>query len=253
MIYINPEGFKDGWGGEVEKLAKIQIDNSLALGWKPEDIMLVTNFNYEYNGIKPVIIGKENYFELKPTATKIMAIVDLFDKGLIGDDLYWFHDFDVFQLERDIEPRLEKGKIGITDYGITRIGPDVDRRWSTGIIFFRKDAQDVFKWIKRAVYSHQANEEISLLAICRHNRYNILDRIQKLNITYNLATRKRDVSKTYEIAEKPLKIIHFHPFDTRPVELGNDNIGVCVYGKNKLNKVLVSDTLIKLFKKHEII
>ena len=46
LIYIGPT---DKFDDEHEVLTKIQIDNSLDLGWKKEDILLVTNFPYEYN------------------------------------------------------------------------------------------------------------------------------------------------------------------------------------------------------------
>jgi hypothetical protein len=48
LIYISPE---HKFLPEYDKLVRIQIDNSLELGWKKEDIMLVTNFIFEYNGV----------------------------------------------------------------------------------------------------------------------------------------------------------------------------------------------------------
>jgi hypothetical protein len=254
LIYISPNKFTDGWNNEIELLAKIQIDNSLEMGWKKEDIIIVTNFEYKYRGVKAIILSEDNYCDFSPTATKINAIVDLFEKGLIGDDLYWFHDWDAFQLE-PLEVDVQ-GQIGLTDYGVTRCGPEVDRRWSTGVIFFRKDSKDVFDWIKDAVYKYQRNEEISLLAMCRHNKHGINERIKKIDVSYNLATRKRNIGLTYDKAEKPIKVIHFHPLDKRPV-LGTggryNNLDVCIYGRNPMNKVLASERLIKLFKKYQII
>ena len=62
LIFISPAG---GFPKEHEELTKMQIDNSLELGWKPEDILLVTNFDYEYRGIKAVDeFVKENNLEL---------------------------------------------------------------------------------------------------------------------------------------------------------------------------------------------
>ena len=78
------------------------------------------------------------------------------------------------------------------------------------------------------------------------------DRIKTLNITYNAATRKRILEEIYEKADKPIKVWHFHPFDKRPVWEGHDNMDVCVYGKNPWNEVLISDTLVEIFKKHNI-
>ena len=41
---------------------KAQIDNSLAFGWKPEDIIIATNFEFEYNGVKTVIFENQSKF-----------------------------------------------------------------------------------------------------------------------------------------------------------------------------------------------
>ena len=258
LIYLNPsKAFIDySWGNENETLAKIQIDNSLALGWKKADIMLITNFEYEYRGIKSMVVSDELFCELRNTATKILVILHLFDQGLIGDDLYWFHDFDAFQLEKITEEELDLGKspFALTDYGKSIISESRSRRWSTGSIFFRKESEWIFRMIKDKVYQYQNNEEVALLVLTRRNRGNINEVIKKLNITYNLATRYRDVSACYEMADKPLKVIHFHPFDKRwlHTELG-DNIACCVYGKNRLKRVLVSRRLKNLFKKYNII
>lgn len=257
MIHLNPlKRFIDSsWGNESEVLAKIQIENSLALGWKPKDIMLVTNFYYKYGGIEPLVVPDELFCDLKPTATKIQVILYLFEKGLIGDELYWYHDLDAFQLEKITEKELKLGDspFALTDYGVSTINAGRSKRWSTGTIFFKKGSKFIFELIRDKVYQYQANEEVALLALTRRNKAKMNALIKKLNITYNLATRKRDVSACYEMAEKPLKVIHFHPFDKRKVELGNNNIGVCVFGKNRLNKVLVNERIINLFHKHKVI
>jgi hypothetical protein len=50
LIHINP--VSKIFSPEHEDLTRIQIDNSLELRWKKEEILLVTNFPYEYRGIK---------------------------------------------------------------------------------------------------------------------------------------------------------------------------------------------------------
>ena len=257
FIYINiSKSFSppdEGWKGECDVLIKVAIDNSLALGWKKEDIMVVTNFEYEYNGVIATVVGDENYCEFSPTASKINVIIDLFNKGLIGKELYWFHDIDAFQLEpiTEEEINLKPGCIGLTDYGVTTMRNKEFFRWSTGTIFFRDDTKDVFELLKGAVYKYKANEEVALLALRNHNR-SVLSRLQTLDITYNVATRKRDVVATYEKAQKPLKVIHFHPFDKRLLWNSYDNMDTIFRGKNSLEKVLLSDKLIELFKKYGI-
>jgi hypothetical protein len=250
LIYINPkrnfsqEWIKNGeflWKDETEVLLKIQIDNSLALGWKPEDIMVVLNFPWEYNGVKAIEVGDENYCDFAPTASKINAICTLFERGLIDDDLYWFHDNDAFQLE-PLEVDV-KDEIALTDYGIVRGDPKTSERWSTGTLFFRKGAEDVFKMLRHAVnHSYKRNEEIALLAMTRCNYGHINDRIRKIDISYNFATRGRKVLETYEIADKPLKVFHFHPFDPRKVMGEKNNIEIAPQ--------FITETLQIILKKH---
>lgn len=256
--YINPAGkfTNPDWGDEPDKLVKIQIDNSLELGWKREDIVLVTNFPYEYNGVKAVVVSTDNYCaHSSGTPSKINVILTLYDMGIIND-IFWFHDFDAFQLQPITveELGLIPGGIALTDYGFRRSRAVrlYLNRWSTGTVFFDPGSRDVFEWIKIAVYKYMANEEVSLLALTRHNKHGINSRIKKLNLTYNLATRRRDIKLCYEICDKPLKVIHFHPSDPRLTSLMRTNMDVCFYGKSELGNSLMSDGLRNLFTKHGI-
>ena len=86
FIYVNPNGFDE----ESGKLTKIQIDNSLELGWPIEDILLVTNFPYEHNGVNAYVVDIErSYCPFVATASKIKTVDYLFDIDFIGDDIYW--------------------------------------------------------------------------------------------------------------------------------------------------------------------
>ena len=76
LIYISPTGSFDNdrpdlASNDAGQLVKVQIENSLALGWKPEDIMLITNFDYLYGDIKAIVLKDVGFFERKPQATKI--------------------------------------------------------------------------------------------------------------------------------------------------------------------------------------
>ena len=118
LIYINPN---HSFSKEYVTMSKIQIDNSLDLGWKPEDIMMVTNFPYEYKGIKSIVVGDE-YFYTPPSTLKFPAVARMFENNMIGNDLYWMHDFDSFQLvPLDSDERIiqEMGgrDMGLCDYG----------------------------------------------------------------------------------------------------------------------------------------
>src|SRR4051812_8081694 len=92
---------------ETAALVKIQIDNSLDLGWKREDILPVTDFEYQYNGVKALVIPSGIYYDFDLSAGKIPVIAYLLNqKILASNELYWCHDFDAFELNKILEPEL---------------------------------------------------------------------------------------------------------------------------------------------------
>ncbi len=259
LIYLHPDRkFTNGhYDNETELLPKIQIDNSLALGWEKDDILLVTNFHYEYNGVKSLVVSTDNFNIYKPTATKINVIVDLYDKGII-DGLFWYHDLDAFQLEKiteeEVKAMLVDHDLALTDYGITTINEGRNKRWSTGTLFFDGRARYIFDTWKFENYRYKENEEIILLEILKKKRNQIMKkRINRINITYNLASRRRNIPATYEIAEKPVKVVHFHPMDKRLMDKKHTNIEIFLQGKGGLDKPLVTNGLSHLFQAHGIV
>ena len=237
LIHLNAPKYE--WQKEVEPLLKIQIDNS-RLYWKREDIWLITNFPYEYNGIKARVVNDSLFCAFKPTVTKVNVILNLFHQRMIENgELYWFHDLDAFQLAPVIVDFEED--MALTDYGVTTIRESYNNRWSTGSWFFKKGARDIFRKIYVKSEADLVNEEAALGRVIKESP-SIGQRIKKLNITYNFATRKRDVDKMLEIAEKPLKVLHFHPTDTRRISNGLTNMEYC--------QTFMEEELKELFKKH---
>ncbi|MDO8619477.1 MAG: hypothetical protein Q7R49_06080 [Candidatus Daviesbacteria bacterium] len=267
LIYINPR--KD-FDDESKIAIKIQIDNSLDLGWKREDIMLVTNFPYEYNGVIALQSGDENYCPYFPPASKICTIVELFEKGFIEKgQIYWFHDLDVFQneaiTEAEIISELSTAEFGLTDKGRMP-------QWNTGTIFFKGSASDIFRMIKELSRKYETNEEFALRAITTNNilwatvrsalnndqiiladipgAENCDKRVKKINISYNL--RPWNIDSTYRMAIKPIRAVQFHPLEARPCISGVTPLEFFMYGKNKINTVLMPERLIKIFIQHGI-
>ena len=254
IIYI---GKYNKFDQENEVLIKVQIDNSLELGWKKEDIILVTNFPYKYNGVRAMVISNENFCQFSRQASKINAILTLFEHHVIEDKLYWFHDLDVFQLEPMTEIELGIDSLATTDYGGNEL-------WNTGILFFRKNTEDIFSLIKAIVYKYRTDEERALMALTghdvkmtsahsigdtipAHNDENLNKRIVKLNPTYNFIPRY--LEESYAVSEKPIKCVHFHPIKTKKTQEVSQYDEV-VNGKNSLGIPLVNNRLIKIFKKH---
>lgn len=262
LKYISPQ---KEFGDEEKITAKIQVDNSLDLGWKREDLMIVTNFPWEHNGVRAIVVGDESYCSYWPQVTKINVILELFEKGYIKkDEVYWFHDFDVFQnypiTEQELE--LDNFDIGLCDKGRMP-------RWATGSVFFKYGSRDIFRWIKEVAYKYQANEEVALNAITSNNLLwateprpedvvgnhvvpfnmpgteNINDRIKKINITYNFAGW--NIRSCYKLAGGQFKMVHFHPFDTILYPGNLPVLDFFMHAKNKMGLQLMPDRLIKIF------
>lgn len=229
LTYISPDHkFND----EHQMAVKIQIDNSLSLGWDVEEIMLVTNFPYEYRGVEAIVIGDENYCQIHWPATKIYVLIKLFEMGLIGDDLYWYHDFDCFQLEPFSGNILLGADMGLTNYGRMP-------RLCSASIFFNKNAEDIFKRLKNEVEVSKKDEEMGIARMINRDE-DLKGRVKLLNITY--AFHKFNIVSCDKIVDKPIKVAHFH--------LTPDKYDFYVNGKNKLNRVLIPQGLINIFNKY---
>jgi hypothetical protein len=211
LIYINPTEKK--FSPEHESLTKIQIDNSLELGWDIKDILLVTNFPFEYKGVTSIVVGDYTVFD-QDRSTKIPAINELFQRGLIEDNqVYWFHDHDAFQLV-PFEVTLEK------DAGFTTHGAKNDVLWNAGSFFFKKSARDIFQTIEEYMNKLNSNEQNALTYMWEHNIDGINNRWQKMNISYNIGIYK--IPQNIERSEKPLKVAHFHPHKAHHLDLFRD-------------------------------
>lgn len=231
LTYISPD---KEFNPEHKMAAKIQIDNSLSLGWKREDILLVTNFDYEYNGVKSIIVGDDNYCSFHVPSAKIYTIVSLFNSGLIEKDLYWYHDFDCFQFvpfEKD-EPNLGIADMGLTNYGRMP-------RLCSASMFFKETAWDIFSQLKDEVDRTKKDEEMGIARLIHSNK-KLKERVKLLNITY--AFHKFNLSSCIKIVDKPIRAAHFH--------LTPDKYDFYVRGNNKLNMVLIPERLISIFNQH---
>jgi hypothetical protein len=204
LIYVNPE---KKMSKEHDDLTKIQIDNSLSLGWKPKDIILVTNFDYDYKGVSTIKVNDYSVFD-QNRSTKIPAIIQLFNDGVIGEDIYWFHDHDAFQLV-PFEVKL-KTDAGFTDHGFSPL-------WNAGSFFFKKGAIDIFTTIYSLMNSRNTNEQDALTYMWKHNIARVNNRYEKINITYNIGIYHID--DNLKKSDLPVKVAHFHPHKARHLNL----------------------------------
>lgn len=239
LIYTNPEGFSD----EVKVLVKIHIDNSLKLGWKRDDILLYTNFAYEYNGVPTHIVPSDLDLSWDRTSNKIFVIRYLLNNDLLEDDLYWYHDFDAFQNEY-----IHKDKLGIADASLGVTGYGYKDQLNGGSFFFTLKAKYTFNtWCDRTVQRRRTRaDEKTLTDMMRDET---LQDYKLLNITYNFGMRHTEMN--YAKAMLPLRVLHFHP-DYNDAMLPHPTKDCFMYGKNPMGIPLMSKRLIKVFKKHGI-
>lgn len=264
MIYIHPQKrfFDKALPTETEKIAKVQIDNSINFGWDRKDIILVTNFDYEYNGVTSFVVPDNLYCNFYKQGSKINALSYLFENNfpIEKNETLWFHDLDAFQSDA-LDLNIEKADMALSDYNNLE-------RWNTGSIFFKKSARDIFTSWRDIMNEFKIGDEQALLMLVygsskeKMQKYklpydpnrvpvvkNINDRIKRINITYNFASF--ELEDNYRRAIKPLKVVHFHPLSA-----GNRLMGARQFnffaGQNKINTVLMSKTLMKTFHYHGI-
>ena len=238
MIYLHPlYSFQKPHDLE----AKIQIDNSLRLGWSPEDILLFTNFPFRYNGITARQIDDANFCAFRPRSTNTVSIPHLIDSGAIQPgEVYWVHDLDAYQIHPigDEDLGLEAVDLGLTTYGWSP-------KWCLGSYFLKRSAEDIFILLKKAVYEFEEEDERALRRLTdggyvAKNRYKVLD------ISYNFGMR--NIAHNWDAANKPLKVLHFHP----GMAQGINALAVFLHGKNELNRPLVTPGLRLVFRDHGV-
>lgn len=241
MIYIHPSR---GFGEEEKKAIKIHIDNSFDLGWYKEDIMLATNFPYDYRGIQAIVLSDDLYCPFQRTTSKANAILKLFEEGLIDKGMYWFHDLDVYQNMPFAEEEINLGDfdMALCDYGRMPL-------WNSGALFFKKSAWDIFQTMRDYSYNdHECHEQDALNLLTGgsllENQNELRKRLKLLNVTYNFTSTNLPSNWLRE-AEKPLKAVHFHL--TPPM------IDTFLKGQNRVNEVLVSPRLLKIMANYGLV
>jgi len=240
MVHINPEHkFSFRFEKDSDILVRIQIDNALELGWDKKDIILLTNFTYEYRGVCSRVVSDENFCTFRPLSSKTVTIANALESTMLGDDLHWVHDFDAFQIAPfpNIGKEMDGFDAGFTDYGWSQ-------KWCMGSYFYYPSARGLFSQIKGIIYAQKLEDERALVKIGRE-----IPGVKRLNITYNFGMRH--IKDNWEKADKPLKVVHFHPWykDSR---LPDTTLNMFMYGKNELGRPLMSERLISLFRNYGI-
>lgn len=244
LIYSGPQ---KKFSQEDLSLAKIQIDNSFDLDWKKEDILLVTDFPFEYNGVKSLLVPDGLYYDFDKNANKAIVSVYLLNQGIIEPGkLYWCHDFDAYE-----NFRIDEQELGLAEFDLGLTHYFYKPEWQFGSFFFKKTSKDILELLDNTIRARpylSRNNEKTLTWLIKHNAIDPT-RYKKLNVTYNIM--KKYLATIYPQAIKPLKVLHFRPSDKDP-SLPETTLDIFMYGKNSLKIPLMSDRLIKIFKSHGI-
>lgn len=245
LIYTGP---KKGFASKEDlQLAKIQIDNSLNLGWSRSDIVIATDFPFEYNGVKSLVLPGGLYYDFDRNANKAIVVLYLINNGyVVKDTLYWCHDFDAYE-----QSPIKEEDLGLINFDLGLTHYYYKPEWQFGSLFFKTTAKDIFEVLDTTIRTkpwNSRNNEKTLTRLIKHNKIDP-GRYKKLNPTYNFT--KRYIEKVYKQAEKPLKVLHFRP-SNYDVLMPDTALNMFMYGKNGLKIPLMNERLIKIFKYHGI-
>ena len=182
----------------LERMIRCQIDNSLDIGWNPENIILITNFNYLYKGVKaiPITLNKHCL-----TGSKIFAAQYILNKtNLIdSDQILWIHDLDVWQNTKMDIPDMKD--VGLCYYSRPK--------FNGGSQFYRPSANDLLDTIANIITTEkQAKEEPVLDKVLKDNPVNH-ERVTVLSTGYNIGCSGY-VERVLQ-AKGNYYCLHFHP------------------------------------------
>jgi hypothetical protein len=174
-----------------------QIHNTRDLGWEPEDIIFLANFDYEFMGVKTRNVPLN---ETCLTGSKMFAMKYLYDNDLV-DDVIWAHDLDAWQNVAFECPDF--ADVGIACYS--------NSKYNGGSVFWKSGGKDIAcKIISEIETNSQMKEEPTLNRILKSAEY--APRVTTLNATFNVGCS--GYVKRWENSIKPVRVCHFHPYNT---------------------------------------
>ena len=236
MIY-NKIDDKPRWSNDILfNSFKAQIDNSLTRGWKQEDIIIGTNFDFEYKGIKNYLLT--DICKTNPFCNKFYGMLEMMQNKVLDDD-FWFHDQDAWQLHDDLDFPDFSGEIGGCIYVFT---PE----WNTCSLFVKKSAVNILEYIvdfmkMNPEYLESVQSDEHVISTLRHNRTEISEYLSTINTQYNVGRTKMEYR--YEQADKPVYVGGFVPSIPDSVQVFNGE-------DNEMKVNLIDKKLDKAFRKH---
>ena len=214
---------------------KAQIENSLQVGWKSEDIILATNFDYEFMGVKSIKLPQLDQNKFCLTGSKMFAIATLLKETT---ETIWAHDLDCWQNAPFECPEFKD--VGICTYSTSKL--------NGGSIFWKPSALDIAETILKHIIKHKAKrEEPTLNKFLKNKKFK--ERVTILNNTFNVGCsgfkERFRRSKEHGLANScyyPL-VTHQHPTN----RISWDTM---CRDRNRIGEIAVNKRLYELFLKY---
>jgi len=182
---------------KIEILMKAQIENMIEIGWQTSDIILLSNFNFEFMNVKATLIPLNDFCF---TGSKMFAIKWLFDTEKIND-VVWASDLDCWQNIWFNCPEFN------TDVACATYS---NPKFNGGNVFWKPGSIDIINEIvKRLSENQEAKEEPILNKVFKSKEF--WNRITILNHTYNVGCS--GFIPRYSRSDKPIHVCHFHPYN----------------------------------------
>ena len=194
-----------------ETMLKSQIENMLQIGWLRENIIFLSNFDFEFMDIKAEKI-KFNNFCL--SGSKMWGMQFLFDNDRV-DDIIWSSDADCWQNIWFDCPSFS-GDVGACTYS--------NPKWNGGSIFWKPSSKDIVDEVVGKLEQYKALKEEPLLnKIFNSEKY--AKRISLLNSSFNVGCSGFIPRFTRSL--KPIRVCHFSPPNSIAWEIfGLDREGI---------------------------
>jgi len=203
-----------------------QIENSLDVGWRSKDIIVLSNFDFYYRGVKTYDV-RLNEFCL--TGSKMFGLKWLFDKNQV-DDVIWSHDLDAWQ----------NVWFDCPDIKDVAAGQYSRPKFNGGSIFWTPKCGDIVNEIVKIISKNEyKKEEPTINKVFKSKKFK--DRVTTLDYSYNVGCS--GFLERFILGEKPIKVAHFHPHRSLAWE-------TFALDKHGIDEIPMSDRLINLLEKY---
>jgi hypothetical protein len=185
---------------ELFQYFRAQIDNSLRLGWAPEDIILGTNFEFEYNRVKSHLLT--NVCEWSGFNNFWYGALELVEKGIVTEK-FWLHDHDSWQVAPMEFPEFNGDVAGIEYVGT--------QEWNCGSIYFNENCLNTLQYIVDTLEVNKESKVSSdevIIAFLRRNG-DIQRKMISINQRWNVGLTHSNLRLAKAI--KPVIVLSFKP------------------------------------------